>query len=180
MTTRSALLILGAVAATLIPLNAHRVSRSDQEKDAADRPSRAHAWSRHAAKSRNRAKGRARTTGTIRGYDPETEYEEIPELILELSALPPGSRTYVRGYPGTPVPNPTDVRILAGSEVVVSGPRPVDRTVVLKDVNGHFTMHARYVLEIVHENRKGKKSLYRNFISVDRTVILPGTIYTVD
>ena len=177
MTTRSALLIFGVVAAALIPLGAHRPSCSDHGRDAADRSGWAKTSTRHVAKGGHRTKGMSRTTGTIRGFDRKLQYEITPDLTLELFGLPPGSRTYVRTNHESRKSNHTDDRILPGSEVVIDSANPEDRTVVLKDVNEEFTRHGRHTLEIVHEYGGEIEVLSRTSINVDRTWSGPASLY---
>lgn len=130
------------------------------------------------AEHRSRSEFRPVAVAQLSGYDRSAYYEEVPRLTLKLTNLSPDSITYLRIYHGTAISAPSEVTFVEGSFVFVEGVESQDCELVLDDINSYLTRHGINTIEIVNESAAGSEVISRNLINVDRTVILPGGIYT--
>ena len=115
----------------------------------------------------------------VSGYDPTTEYEDVPPISVELKDLYPSSKTYVRIYPGTPVADPSEsAEKVSDSIVIIEDAVAHDRTLVLSDLDSEFVKHGVHTIEVVHETPFGEDLLFQNTIQVDRKLDVNGSLYT--
>ena len=128
------------------------------------------------AKSHRAVDERSRPSGTVRGFDPEVRYTDVPDLEVALRKLPPGTQAHVRCYPGPPSPDPKEPRIIDGSMVVNNSATPQSRAVMLRNIDAVLTKEGPHAIEIVHETGQDAAILYQGMIRVDRTLEMPGTL----
>lgn len=113
----------------------------------------------------------------LSGYSSTAHYQEVPPVTLRLYELYPSSTTYLRIYPGPPQDSPTNAVIASDSVVVIEDSIPQDRTLVLKNLDRLFTEEGPHTVEVLHETPFGVDILRSGSISVDRTVIIAGSLY---
>lgn len=113
----------------------------------------------------------------LTGYSPDVYYEDVPPLTLALTDLYPLSLTYLRAYPGSPASSPAEAVVIEKSYAIVNDTVVQDRKLVLDDIDPYLKEEGIHTLEIVHETPFGTEVLFRNTINVDRTIILPGSVY---
>ena len=77
-----------------------------------------------------------------------------------------------------PVANATSYVMMADEErCMIEDSIPQNLTLVLKDLDKHFTEEGYHTLEIVHETPFGSEILASSQIRVDRTVEVNGGLY---
>jgi len=116
-------------------------------------------------------------TAVISGTDPNVYYEDVPWVTISLKDLYPASTTYLRIYEGSQTSSPSEVEKVSASYVIIEDSIPQNRTLVLKDLDKHFTEEGYHTLEIVHETPFGSEILASSQIRVDRTVEVNGGLY---
>jgi hypothetical protein len=119
-------------------------------------------------------------TGSLSGFDPATEYDEVPTINVALADLYPASATYLRVYYGPPATNPVDAKVVTASYVLINDSIPQDRSLLLHDLDDYLSKHGLYTMEILHETPFGTDLLYTSPIHVDREVAVTGTFFTQD
>jgi hypothetical protein len=114
---------------------------------------------------------------TLTGLDATAYYEEVPPITMDLVDLYPASTTYVRTWPNA---DPSDVKTVSASYVIIEDSIPQDRRMVLNDLSQYFTQEGYYTIEVLHETPFGIDILYSGSLRMDRTIEVTGGIYTRD
>lgn len=114
---------------------------------------------------------------SISGWSETAYYENVPSLTIDLGDLYPNSVTFARYYKGQPQETPTGVQVVPNSVVSVNEPTPVDKKLVLPDLDKIFSKEGAYTLEVLHATIFGLEKLATTTISVDRTVQVVGGIF---
>lgn len=118
------------------------------------------------------------SSASLEGYDVSAYYEEVPPLTISLRNLPSNSVAYMRAYPGMERSAPAEASVIQGSYHVVMEKRDADTNLVIADINSQLVNEGWHTLEVVQEYQGKVRVLCRSRIQVDRTVILPATIYS--
>ena len=116
--------------------------------------------------------------GHLAGFDPQTEYDTVPSVTVDLKDLYPSSATYVRVYPGAPSANPVDAQIVSASYVLINDSIPQDRALSLADLDAYLTEHGLHTVEILHETPFGTDLLYSSSLIVDRKIKMKGSFFS--
>lgn len=102
-----------------------------------------------------------------------------PQVTLTLNDLYPDSTTYAQVYKGNPVLGTTGT-VVPGSALVVNESVPVNRTLVVNNLDLIFNTDGRWTMEVLTRTPFGLERLTYVTFEIDRTIEMNGTFTTIE